>query len=197
MVKTMASDKAFGQVSRRSFIVGTGSILATAALAGRAAAAIGDGAHVPVLVIGTGYGGSVAALRLAQAGVDVHMVEMGMAWDTPGTDGKIFANTKTPDYRSYWLRTRTKQPISNFLGFPIDKDVPRYTGILDAEDFSGITVYQGRGIGTIRAPTRNWASITSTPRGGRPSTATSTGGWGANTRSGPVSRSRSCQTRTT
>jgi cholesterol oxidase len=147
MVKTMASDKAFGQVSRRSFIVGTGSILATAALAGRAAAAIGDGAHVPVLVIGTGYGGSVAALRLAQAGVDVHMVEMGMAWDTPGTDGKIFANTKTPDYRSYWLRTRTKQPISNFLGFPIDKDVPRYTGILDAEDFSGITVYQGRGIG--------------------------------------------------
>ena len=41
-------------------------------------AAIGDGAHVPVLVIGTGYGGSVAALRLAQAGVDVHMVEMGI-----------------------------------------------------------------------------------------------------------------------
>ena len=147
MTKTSVSDKVTGHLTRRSFIVGTGSILATAALAGRAAAAIGDGAHVPVLVIGTGYGGSVAALRLAQAGVDVHMVEMGMAWDTPGTDGKIFANTKTPDYRSYWLRTRTKQPISNFLGFPIDKDVPRYTGILDAEEFSGIIVYQGRGIG--------------------------------------------------
>ncbi|MBG6091717.1 GMC oxidoreductase [Actinomadura viridis] len=102
---------------------------------------------MPVLVIGTGYGGCVAALRLAQAGVDVHMVEMGMAWDTPGSDGKIFAGTRTPDYRSYWLRTRTKQPLSNFLGFPIDKDVPRYTGILDAEDFSGITVYQGRGVG--------------------------------------------------
>ncbi|WP_246001621.1 GMC oxidoreductase [Allorhizocola rhizosphaerae] len=112
-----------------------------------AKASIGDGAHVPVLVIGTGYGGSVAALRLAQAGVDVHMVEMGMAWDTPGTDGKIFANTRTPDYRSFWLRTRTKQPISNFLGFPIDKNIPRYTGILDAEDFAGITVYQGRGVG--------------------------------------------------
>ncbi|XVQ12724.1 GMC oxidoreductase [Spirillospora sp. CA-255316] len=98
-------------------------------------------------MIGTGYGGSVAALRLAQAGVDVHMVEMGMSWDTPGSDGKIFANTRTPDVRSYWLRTRTKQPLSNFLGFPLDKDVPRYTGILDAEDFSGITVYQGRGVG--------------------------------------------------
>ncbi|WP_245788985.1 GMC oxidoreductase [Amycolatopsis marina] len=126
------------------------------ALAGTAAAApriaraggsIAPGAHVPVLVIGTGYGGSVAALRLAQAGVDVHMVEMGMSWDTPGSDGKIFANTTNPDDRSFWLRTRTKQPLSNFLGFPIDRDISRYTGILDAEDFSGITVYQGRGIG--------------------------------------------------
>ncbi|WP_329521934.1 GMC oxidoreductase [Spirillospora sp. NBC_01491] len=98
-------------------------------------------------MIGTGYGGSVAALRLAQAGVDVHMIEMGMAWDTPGSDGKIFANTTNPDGRSYWLRTKTKQPLSNFLGFPIDRKIPRYTGILDAEDFSGITVYQGRGVG--------------------------------------------------
>ncbi|WP_246364729.1 GMC oxidoreductase [Kibdelosporangium persicum] len=123
-----------------------------ATLAGRATAApapapIPPGAHVPALVIGTGYGGSVAALRLAQAGIDVHMLEMGMAWDTPGSDGKIFANTTAPDQRSYWLRTRTKQPLSNFLGFPIDKDIPRYTGILDAEEFGGIAVYQGRGVG--------------------------------------------------
>ncbi|TDD85102.1 GMC family oxidoreductase [Actinomadura darangshiensis] len=140
-------------VSRRGFLVGTGSILGLGVLGRTGAAAapapgpIGNGARVPALVIGTGYGGSVAALRLAQAGVDVHMVEMGQAWDTPGSDGNIFANTRTPDYRSYWLRTRTKQPISNFLGFPLDKDVPRYTGILDAEDFAGITVYQGRGVG--------------------------------------------------
>ncbi|WP_274564710.1 GMC oxidoreductase [Streptomyces spiramyceticus] len=143
--------------SRRGFIAGTGSILGGVALAGYATAAqpkaasvaapIEAGAHVPALVIGTGYGGSVAALRLAQAGVDVHMIEMGMSWDTPGTDGKIFANTTKPDYRSFWLRTRTKQPLSNFLGFPLDKDVSRYTGILDAEEFSGITVYQGRGVG--------------------------------------------------
>ncbi|MFH8463040.1 GMC oxidoreductase [Streptomyces sp. NPDC017991] len=144
-------------VSRRRFITVTGSFLGSAALAGQvgpahaatasAAAVIEPGAHVPALVIGTGYGGSVAALRLAQAGVDVHMIEMGMAWDTPGSDGKIFANTTSPDQRSYWLRTRTKQPLSNFLGFPIDKDVPRYTGILDAEEMGGIIVYQGRGVG--------------------------------------------------
>ncbi|MGP4043172.1 GMC oxidoreductase [Streptomyces sp. 2A115] len=142
-------------LSRRRFITGTGSLLGATALAGHvtqahaapAAAPIEPGAHVPALVIGTGYGGSVAALRLARAGLDVHMVEMGMAWDTLGSDGKIFANTRTPDYRSYWLRTRTKQPLSNFLGFPLDKDVPRYTGILDAEEMGGIIVYQGRGVG--------------------------------------------------
>ncbi|MEU1040646.1 GMC oxidoreductase [Streptomyces sp. NPDC005907] len=144
-------------VSRRRFIAGTGSVFGAVALTGPAAAIpapaavaagpITPGAHVPALVIGTGYGGSVAALRLAQAGVDVHMIEMGMAWDTPGPDGRIFANTTSPDHRSYWLRTRTKQPLSNFLGFPIDREVPRYTGILDAEELGGITVYQGRGVG--------------------------------------------------
>ncbi|MFD8570320.1 GMC oxidoreductase [Streptomyces sp. NPDC059639] len=142
-------------LSRRGFLVGTSSLLGAVTLTGHAAAAqprsataaVADGAHVPALVIGTGYGGAVAALRLAEAGVDVQMVEMGMAWDTPGSDGKIFANTTSPDNRSFWLRTRTKQPLSNFLGFPIDKDIPRYTGILDAEEFAGITVYQGRGVG--------------------------------------------------
>ncbi|MEB8336971.1 GMC oxidoreductase [Streptomyces endophyticus] len=144
-------------ISRRGFLAGTSSLLGAVALSGHAAAAdrttaaavapVVDGAHLPALVIGTGYGGSVAALRLAEAGVAVQMVEMGMAWDTPGSDGKIFANTTKPDNRSFWLRTRTKQPLSNFLGFPIDKDIPKYTGILDAEGFAGITVYQGRGVG--------------------------------------------------
>ncbi|GHB57877.1 cholesterol oxidase [Streptomyces cirratus] len=145
-------------ISRRSFIAGTSSILGAMALAvnptpvqakpaNTSSAPIDTGAHVPALVIGTGYGGSVAALRLAQAGVDVHMIEMGMAWDTPGPDGKIFCNTLSPDQRSYWLRTRTKAPLNYFLGFPIDRDIPKYTGILDAEEMGGIIVYQGRGVG--------------------------------------------------
>ncbi|HVK26582.1 MAG TPA: GMC oxidoreductase [Actinokineospora sp.] len=135
-------------VSRRHFIAGTSSILGLGALTGRAAAtSSANETHVRALVIGTGYGGAVAALRLAQAGVDVHMLEMGMSWDAAGPDGKVFTKMLNPDYRAFWLRTRTKQPLSNFLGFPIDRDVPRYTGILDAEDFAGITVYQGRGVG--------------------------------------------------
>ncbi|MBN6058163.1 GMC family oxidoreductase [Nonomuraea sp. RK-328] len=150
------SDKTSG-ISRRGFIAGTGAVLGAAALYGRdparattltaQAGPIANGASVAALVIGTGYGGSVAALRLARAGVDVHMIEMGMAWDTPASDGKIFCSTLAPDRRSYWLRTRTKAPLNYFLGFPIDRDIPRYTGVLDAEEFGGITVYQGRGVG--------------------------------------------------
>lgn len=36
------------------------------------------------LVIGTGFGGAVAACRLAQAGVDVGVVERGRRWP-PGS----------------------------------------------------------------------------------------------------------------
>ncbi|MEY9858087.1 cholesterol oxidase [Catenulispora sp. GAS73] len=157
MSATSRPDPGARGLSRRGFLAGTGTVLGAAALggfsAGRASAAaprsapISNGAHVQALIIGTGYGGSVAALRLAQAGVAVEMIEMGMAWNTPGSDGKIFCNLTSPDQRSFWLRTQTKQPVGYFLGIPIDRSIPNYTGILDAEDFAGITVYQGRGIG--------------------------------------------------
>lgn len=152
----MDQKTARAQVGRRGFLLGAGSAIGVSTLgvplsgaltSAAGAADIGHGAFVPVLVIGTGYGGSVAALRLAQAGIDVEMVEMGMSWDTPGSDGKIFPKISAPDRRAYWLRTRTKAPVSNFFGFPIDSDIPKYTGVLDAEDFAGITVYQGRGVG--------------------------------------------------
>ncbi|GAA3523342.1 GMC oxidoreductase [Nocardioides daeguensis] len=139
--------------TRRGFLTTTGAAVGAASLglpaltSPAAGAAIGNGAQVPALVIGTGYGGAVAALRLAQAGVPVEMVEMGMTWDTPGSDGKIFPKVTAPDKRAYWLRTKTKAPVSNFFGFPIDSNIERYTGVLDAEEFAGITVYQGRGVG--------------------------------------------------
>lgn len=139
--------------TRRGFLTTTGAAVGAASLglpaltSPAAGAAIGNGAQVPALVIGTGYGGAVAALRLAQAGVPVEMIEMGMTWDTPGSDGKIFPKVTAPDKRAYWLRTKTKAPVSNFFGFPIDSNIERYTGVLDAEEFAGITVYQGRGVG--------------------------------------------------
>lgn len=110
--------------------------------------ALSSGDHVPVLIIGSGYGGAVAALRLTQAGISTAMVELGQSWTTPGSDGKIFCNMLSPDDRSYWFKTETEQPISHFLGFPIDKSIsPSNAGVLDAEDFATMRVYQGRGVG--------------------------------------------------
>lgn len=109
--------------------------------------ALADDDRLPALVIGSGYGGAVAALRLTQAGIATHIVEMGRSWDTPGPDGKIFSGMLNPDKRSTWLSDTTSQPVSNFMGFGIDKKVERYVGVLDAEKFSGVKVYQGRGVG--------------------------------------------------
>jgi cholesterol oxidase len=142
-----------GGLSRRGLLKGgavTVAALATSSTLGAAnasAATLSTGDHVPVLVIGSGYGGAVTALRLTQAGITTHVVEMGMAWTTPGADGKIFCNVLNPDGRSFWLRTQTDQPVGYFLGVPANKSIPRYTGVLDSEAFAGIRVYQGRGVG--------------------------------------------------
>ncbi len=141
------------RMTRRAFLATTGLVLGGAALTRRAPAQalptkqLSDGDKVPALVIGSGYGGAVAALRLAQAGIDVAVVEMGMSWSQPGSDGKIFCGMLKPDGRSFWLRNRTDQPINHFAGGDYNKDISRYTGVLDSEQFSGIKVYQGRGVG--------------------------------------------------
>ncbi|GIM92056.1 GMC oxidoreductase [Paractinoplanes toevensis] len=121
--------------------------LMKAAALGLPLATLANDDHVPALVIGSGYGGAVAALRLTQAGIATVVVEMGMAWNTPGSDGKVFCGMLSPDQRSYWLRTTTDQPLGYFLGIPVNKSIARYTGVLDSEKFPGIRVYQGRGVG--------------------------------------------------
>jgi cholesterol oxidase len=139
-------------LSRRTLLKG-GAVAAaafaapTVRAATASAAPLTSGDHVPALVIGSGYGGAVTALRLTQAGIATHVVEMGRAWNTPGSDGKVFCNMLNPDGRSYWLRTTTDQPVGYFLGASANKSIPRYTGILDSEHFAGVRVYQGRGVG--------------------------------------------------
>jgi cholesterol oxidase len=145
-------------LSRRRFLTTTGLVTGAAAAASLVSSssssaaplphrALADDDRLPALVIGSGYGGAVAALRLTQAGIATHIVEMGRSWDTPGPDGKIFSGMLNPDKRSTWLADTTSQPVSNFMGFGIDKKVERYVGVLDAEKFSGVKVYQGRGVG--------------------------------------------------
>jgi cholesterol oxidase len=141
-------------VSRRGFLLGGGSVLTaavlapgTSAVAATAQETIADGARVPALIVGSGYGGAVAALRLTQAGIATHIVEMGQSWTTPGSNGKIFGDVLNPDERSFWFRTKTDQPVGYFSGFEINRSIPSHAGVLASEQFSGTRVYQGRGVG--------------------------------------------------
>ncbi|MFI1936705.1 GMC oxidoreductase [Streptomyces purpureus] len=104
--------------------------------------------HAPALVIGSGYGAAVAALRLGEAGIRTTVLEMGRLWDTPGPDGTVFCPTGAPDRRSMWFRTRTEAPLATFLWLDVvNKDISPYPGVLDRVRFAEMSVYVGRGVG--------------------------------------------------
>ncbi|GHF30587.1 cholesterol oxidase [Streptomyces mashuensis] len=107
-----------------------------------------DGSHTPAVVVGTGYGAAVAALRLAEAGVETLMLEMGQQWDTPGADGNVFPSMLKPDERSTWLKSRTEAPLGSFLWLDVvNKNITPYTGVLDRVNLGQMSVYVGRGVG--------------------------------------------------
>ena len=90
----------------------------------------------PAIVVGSGYGAAVAALRLGQAGIRTLVLEMGRLWNTAGADGKVFCSTAAPDQRSMWFRTRTEAPLATFLWLDlVNRDISRYPGVLDRVHF--------------------------------------------------------------
>ncbi|ADD43197.1 GMC oxidoreductase [Stackebrandtia nassauensis] len=137
-------------ISRRK-LLGLGALAAGASAGvttiGPAAAAT-SGDFVPALVIGSGYGAAVAALRLGEAGVRTTILEMGRLWHDPGHDGKIFCATTNPDHRSMWFRHRTEAPLDTFLWLDVvNRPIKPYPGVLDRVHFDEMSVYVGRGVG--------------------------------------------------
>lgn len=89
-------------VTRRRFIKRS-SLVAAATVLGTACS---DGRDRPVrgaqnaIVIGSGFAGSVAALRLAQAGISTTVLERGQQWPAQGPDA--FPTIANLDYRGFW-----------------------------------------------------------------------------------------------
>jgi cholesterol oxidase len=104
--------------------------------------------YAPAVVIGSGYGAAVAALRLGEAGIRTVVLEMGRLWGTPGPDGKVFCTTGAPDRRSMWFRTRTEAPLATFLWLDVvNKNISSYPGVLDRVHYGDMSVFLGRGVG--------------------------------------------------
>lgn len=132
-------------LSRRQFL--RGGLLAAGGL-GLLGTGQGAGTRpfdfVPAIVIGSGFGGAVAALRLGQAGINTVVIERGRRWPIR-PDGNTFATFENPDGRAYWLRNRTGEAA---LGLPeLVKAIDRYVGVLEVIEGKGMFVGAGAGVG--------------------------------------------------
>lgn len=94
------------------------------------------------IVIGSGFGGAVSALRLGEAGVETIVLERGRRWDIKPTND-TFCENLSPDGRSAWLSTETVAPVAPFGQTKIDK----YVGVLQRVDYENISIYMGAGVG--------------------------------------------------
>lgn len=135
----------FLPLSRRTFVK-----LAAAGAAATAFTGCGtDGTEAELvdnLIIGSGFGGSISALRLAQAGHSSVVLERGRRWTvtTPGEDVFSDMGVSDPDRfdrRSSWFDTRP--PLPGLVGRPL---VP-YAGVLERIYGDGIDIVCPAGVG--------------------------------------------------
>ncbi len=125
---------------RRSFLGTTAAGLAGVALIGceetPPAAPVTELDHP--LILGSGFGGSITAHRLAQAGIRSTVLERGRRWVlTPERD--TFCSLREPDERAAWFSTQTHIGISS--------RVRRYAGVVEQFEGDHIDAVIGAGVG--------------------------------------------------
>lgn len=96
------------------------------------------------IVIGTGFGGAVAALRLGEAGIQTLVLERGRRWpiSDPAANG-TFTTFEELDRRAEWLNSTGLTQTPAYDGKPTE----RYTGVLQVRPAGEITLLVGCGVG--------------------------------------------------
>jgi len=98
--------------------------------------------RVRALVVGSGFGGSIAALRLAEAGIASTVLERGKRWEiTPEFD--TFCTTQNPDGRAAWMH---REPVIPGVP-PVRLRNAPYVGLLERFFGENIDVVCAAGVG--------------------------------------------------
>jgi cholesterol oxidase len=93
-----------------------------------------------VLIVGSGFGGAVTALRLAERGIASVILERGKRWPIT-TQYNTFASLLLPDHRSTWLHTESQLPFGPVFRFR------KFIGVLERISGNGINAYAGAAVG--------------------------------------------------
>lgn len=145
-------------LSRRRFLGTTVGIAAGALATGTALELAGRHGptrpHYRAIVVGSGYGGGVTALRLAQAGIDTLILEKGRWWNVADADGKRFSRMLPADNRAGWFTSVPPSLVSSFRGVTMAQVAahspspqPVQAGICDKVTHGAHSVFRGIAVG--------------------------------------------------
>jgi cholesterol oxidase len=146
--------------SRRRFLGSAAGVTAGALGAGvvelgtRRATATAPRPHYRAIVVGSGYGGGVSALRLGQAGIETLILEKGRWFNTADADGKRFSRMVPADNRAGWFTSVPPSLVPSYRGVSIAQVArhspspqPVQAGICERVVHGAHAVFRGTAVG--------------------------------------------------